>query len=85
MRGYDNQAARLSERWEKANALWKKASKRCQEAVAAYHWTTDDDRAEWNRMLATRMREAIAFKKAAAAHEALSEFLRTRPRGDASD
>ena len=67
---------RLTKKWEKADAVWKKAAKRSQEAVAAYRWTMQDDRPRWNRVLAKRMREAIAFKKAEAARENLVESVR---------
>lgn len=68
---------RLTKRWQKADATWKKASKSSQEATAAYNWTAPDDSAKWNRVLAKRMREAVAFQKAAAARRMLVDFAQT--------
>ena len=40
--------------WEKADAAWKKAAKKSQEAANAYHWTTRDNGAKWNKTIALR-------------------------------
>lgn len=68
---------RLIKQWEKADALWKIASKESQEAISAYCWTAPDDSAEWNRVLVKRMRETVAFKKAEAARQMLVDVART--------
>jgi hypothetical protein len=74
-----NRFERLTKQWGKMDALWKKASQRSQEMIAGYRWAIGDDRTVWNRVLAARMREAIAFKKAASARQTLVDFVRTPP------
>ena len=81
----DEQLAKLRARWEKTHAVWKKTSKRSQDVISAYHWNMRDDRAEWNRVLAARMREAIAFRKADAAHQMLVDFRRSAPSHEDSE
>lgn len=76
MRSDQNPIQRLTKQWEKADGLWKEASKKSQEATAAYQWTVQDDGAKWNRVRVNRMREAIAFKKAEAARQRLVDFMR---------
>lgn len=75
MSGDQKQVERLTRRWERADALWKKASTKSHDAIAAYRWTVLDDGSKWNRVLAMRMRETIAFKKAEAAHQMLADFI----------
>ena len=67
---------KLIKRWQKADAAWKKAAKKSQEACAAYHWTAADDGAKWNRARAWRVREAAAFARAELAREALETAVR---------
>ena len=69
----------LTKQWEKAHALWQKASENSQKAIATYRWTVLDDRAKWNQVCVARIREAIAFKKASTAHQSLVDFMHTVP------
>ena len=62
--------------WKKADAAWKKAAKKSQEAANGYHWTAADNGAKWNKAIALRDREIIAFEKAESARKALISALR---------
>lgn len=73
------QLEKLTKQWEKAYALWREASEKSQRAIGTYRWAVLDGSAKWNRVLVMRMREAIAFKKAATAHQMLADFIRTVP------
>lgn len=73
------QVEKLTKQWEKAYALWQMASEKSQKAIATYRWTVLDDRTKWNQVCVARIREAIAFKKAATAHQSLVDFMNTMP------
>jgi hypothetical protein len=69
---------KLLKQRQKTNAIWKKTSKKYQEACASYHWTEADDGAKWKRALALRERDTAAFQRAETAFEALVAASRKR-------